>query len=112
MQYIYRYRIAHHVPTEEETTFENIARDCKLDFNDVRRFLRVAIARHVFKEPKVGSVAHTAASKLLVNNQMLEAWILNIAEEFWPSLTRVRVSSYLGRPMAMLIIFSDGRRYR
>ncbi|KAL2045336.1 hypothetical protein N7G274_002419 [Stereocaulon virgatum] len=89
MQYIYRYKIAHHVPKEQATTFENIARDCGLDIDDVRRFLRVAIARHVFKEPKVGSIAHTAASKLLLDNPLLEAWILNIAEEFWPSLTRM-----------------------
>lgn len=91
MQYIYRYKIAHHVPEEEETTFENIAHDFGLDVNDLRRFLRVAIARHVFKEPHIGSIAHTTASRLLVDNPMLEAWILNIAEEFWPSLARVSV---------------------
>ena len=89
MQYIYRYKIAHHVPKEQATTFEYIARDCGLDINDVRRFLRVAIARYVFKEPDVCLITHTAASRLLVDNPLLEAWILNIAEEFWPSLTRV-----------------------
>ena len=91
LQYIYRYNIAHHVPHGQETTFKDLAHECGLDINDVQRFLRVAIARHVFKEPCVGSITHTAASRLLVGNPMLEAWILNIAEEFWPSLARVRV---------------------
>ena len=89
LQYIYRTKIAHHVPDAGEITFQEIARDCGLEVNDVQRFLRVARARHVFKEPRTGSIAHTAASRLLVDNPMLEAWILNIAEEFWPSLARV-----------------------
>ena len=78
-------------PQGGSETFEDVAHERGLDVNDVRRFLRVAIARHVFKEPRIGSIAHTAASRLLVNNLMLEAWIINIAEEFWPSLSRVRV---------------------
>lgn len=81
------------MPKEEETTFEKLAQGCGLDVNDMRRFLRVAIARHVFKEPRVGSIAHTAASRLLVDDAKLEAWILNIAQEFWPSLTRVSFSA-------------------
>ena len=71
------------------TTYDDIASACELNVTDLKRFVRVATARHVFKEVTIGSVAHTAASKLLVNNHMLEAWILMIAEEFWPSLSRV-----------------------
>ncbi|KAL8705272.1 MAG: hypothetical protein Q9201_001603 [Fulgogasparrea decipioides] len=88
IQYIYRYNIAQAVPYDGETTFEEVANKCNVDVNDVKRFLRVAIARHIFEEPKIGSIAHTAASKLLLNNPMLEAWTLNIAQEFWPSLSR------------------------
>lgn len=81
------------MPKEEESTFESLARDCGVDVKDMRRFLRVAIARHVFKEPRIGSIAHTAASKLLVDDTKLKAWILNIAKEFWPSLSRVSPSA-------------------
>jgi hypothetical protein len=88
LQYIYRYRIAYNVPVDGETTFEELAKACGLNVKDVTRFLRVAIARHVFHEPQKGSIVHTATSKVLLNNTMLEAWLLNIAEEFWPSLTR------------------------
>ena len=102
LQYIYRYNIARHVPSEGTLTFEDIARKCRLDLSDLRRFLRVAIARHVFKEPEKGSITHTAASRLLVDNPMLEAWILNIAEEFWPSLTRVGFQKHFNRLNATL----------
>lgn len=88
VQYIFRYQIAHHVPLDGETTFENVSRAAHLNLKDVTRFLRVAIARHVFHEPRKGIVVHTAASRLLLNNPLLEAWITNIAEEFWPSIAR------------------------
>ncbi|KAE8324081.1 hypothetical protein BDV39DRAFT_208268 [Aspergillus sergii] len=33
-------------------------------------------------------ISHTAASKFLINNSMVEAWLLNIVEEYWPAFTR------------------------
>jgi hypothetical protein len=79
----------YHVPVDGETTFEKIAEECNLNVTDVMRFLRCAMARNVLAEPKKGFVVHTAASRALINNPMLEAWILNVAEEFWPSVTRM-----------------------
>ncbi|KAL2009608.1 hypothetical protein VTN00DRAFT_5415 [Thermoascus crustaceus] len=72
LQYIYRYRIAYNVPLDSSITFEELAKASGLNVKDAQK----------------GSVVHTATSKLLLNNPMLAAWILNIAEEFWPSLTR------------------------
>ncbi|PQE28278.1 O-methyltransferase protein [Rutstroemia sp. NJR-2017a BBW] len=86
--YIYKHNLATLVPESTGTTFEIIAKERGLDINDVQRFLRVAISYHIFSEPQIGYVVHSAASRLLVDNFMLEAWIMNIAEEFWPSLSR------------------------
>ena len=88
LQYIYRYQIATHVPLDRTTTFEELSKATGLGQKDLSRFLRVAISRHVFCEPTKGTIAHTAASKLLINNPMVEAWIQNIAQEFWPAFTR------------------------
>ncbi|RDK45505.1 O-methyltransferase [Aspergillus phoenicis ATCC 13157] len=88
LQYIYRYQIATHVPLDGTTTFEEVSKATGLGQKDLSRFLRVAISRHVFCEPTKGTIAHTAASKLLINNPMVEAWIQNIAQEFWPAFTR------------------------
>ena len=89
LQCIYRYKIAKYVPLVGETSFEEISLQCGLNVKDLRRFLRVAISRHVFAEPSKGYVRHTAASKLLLGDPLMEAWIMNIAEEFWPALSRV-----------------------
>ncbi|OGM41087.1 O-methyltransferase [Aspergillus bombycis] len=88
LQYIYRYQIAPQVPVEGTITFEQLAQATNLNIKDLTRFLRVAISRHVFYEPQKDVIGHTAASKLLVNNPMVEAWLLNIAEEYWPAFTR------------------------
>ncbi|KOC09718.1 O-methyltransferase [Aspergillus flavus AF70] len=88
LQYIYRYKIAPQVPIEGTITFEELAQATNLNIKDLTRFLRVAISRHVFDEPEKGIIGHTAASRLLINNPMVEAWLLNIAEEYWPAFTR------------------------
>lgn len=88
VQYIYRYKLAQHVPVDVETTFEDMSKAAKVPVTDLTRFLRVAMGRHVFAEPRKGVVVHTAASRVLLHNSMIEAWLLNIAEEFWPSLSR------------------------
>ncbi|KAI0968466.1 S-adenosyl-L-methionine-dependent methyltransferase [Xylaria arbuscula] len=88
IQYIYRYKIAEIIPVHGKATLEDIAKATGLNLKDVTRFLRLAAAWHVFHEPSKGSIIHTAASRQLLNNPKLEAWINNIAEEFWPSLAR------------------------
>ncbi|CAH0038144.1 unnamed protein product, partial [Clonostachys solani] len=88
IQYIYRHKIAQHVPTSGEIAFGDIAAAAGLEVGDMARFLRLATGWHVFHEPRPGMLVHTAASRQLAGNRMLEAWINNIAEEFWPSLAR------------------------
>ncbi|KAI1439378.1 S-adenosyl-L-methionine-dependent methyltransferase [Annulohypoxylon stygium] len=88
VQYIYRYKLAQHVPLLGEATFEAIAVAAGLDVKDVTRFLRLATRWHVFHETSRDTIVHTAASRQLLDNPDLEAWINNIAEEFWPSLSR------------------------
>ncbi|TGO81284.1 hypothetical protein BPOR_1226g00010 [Botrytis porri] len=81
-----------------------------LNINDVQRFLRVVISYHIFSEPQIGGyVVHFAASRLLVDNFMLEAWIMNIADEFWLSLSRTEVSNESVCLMLKVVSFrSDG----
>jgi len=88
IQYLYRHKIAYAVPVDGVASFAEIASACSTSEKDVARFLRVAVSQHVFKEVRKGFVAHTAASKMLMDNPMLEAWIMNIAQEFWPAVSR------------------------
>ncbi|KAK8093353.1 hypothetical protein PG997_000038 [Apiospora hydei] len=88
LQYIYRYNIAAHVPLHGETTFKAISEATGLDLDDVTRFIRLAAGWHIFHEVPKDAIVHTAASRQLVGDPNLKAWIENIAVEFWPSLAR------------------------
>ncbi|KAL9119135.1 MAG: hypothetical protein Q9187_004309 [Circinaria calcarea] len=62
---IYRFKLASSFPIDEEASFEQIAAVCGLSEPDTRRFLRHAMTKHIFHEPRKGIVAHTALSRLL-----------------------------------------------
>ena len=93
------------------TTFASTARDSSLDVNDIRRFLRVVIARHVFEEHTIGLIAHTAASHLFVYKSLLQASVLNSTKDFWLSLIRIGRHFRLYWPEVILIVCVDGGRH-
>ena len=70
-------------------SFAHIAASCNQNELDIRRLLRHAMTLRVFREPRKGVVAHTAASKLLADPCMLD-WLGNTCEETWPAAVRVR----------------------
>ncbi|KAI1473787.1 putative hydroxyindole O-methyltransferase [Daldinia eschscholtzii] len=88
LQYIYRHKLVQHVFLNRETTFREIAAAARLPPKDVTRFLRLAASRHVFHEASKGAIVHTAASRQLLDNPGLEAWVTIIADEYWPALAR------------------------
>lgn len=45
---------------------------------------------HIFSEPRDGFVAHTAASKYLVNEPTMQDWLGLVTEEMWPAASKVR----------------------
>ncbi|OCK72900.1 S-adenosyl-L-methionine-dependent methyltransferase [Lepidopterella palustris CBS 459.81] len=57
--------IALHVPLDGTATFEHLSEKTGVPLADLRHILRMAMTSYVFTEPTPGSVAHTAASKLL-----------------------------------------------
>lgn len=89
IQAIYRFGIATCFPVDEEASFEQISRACGLDESELRRILRFAMTRHIFKESREGVVAHTAASKALAELPIMRDAVGMICEDMWPSATRV-----------------------
>lgn len=49
----------------------------------------MAMTYHLFKEPKAGVVAHTAATKALAQRPLLNQWIGMWLEEMGSTLSRV-----------------------
>jgi hypothetical protein len=95
LQAIYRFQLATSFPSgEDEATFAEISRASGLAEADLRRILRHAMTNHIFREPRKGVVAHTAASKMLAVNPLMHQWVGMVSEEMWPSAARVRKSQF------------------
>ncbi|TVY93429.1 O-methyltransferase, partial [Lachnellula willkommii] len=70
LEAISRYDMARKIPIGGSISFQELADQCGLYEPDVRRIVRFAIAHHfVFREPRKGFVAHSAASRRLVDTQ-------------------------------------------
>ena len=70
-------------------SFSKVAKECGLYERDLRRILRFAMIYHrVFREPRPGFVAHTAASRYLATNSDARDGIGFTFDDFWPSCAR------------------------
>lgn len=76
-------------PVGESTTYEQIAQTCSLPESDTRRIIRHAVTNYIFEEPQPGIVKHTAASKALATIPPLASVIGFLANEMWPSSSRI-----------------------
>ncbi|TGO45865.1 hypothetical protein BCON_0360g00090 [Botryotinia convoluta] len=74
MQAIGRFNIAKSIPIHEEVSYADIAKRCGVNELDVRRILRHAMTLRLFKEPKRSVVAHTAASRMIAEDQQMADW--------------------------------------
>lgn len=63
LRIIYQYKIAQVVPLEGSITYTEISKACGLSESLLFRFLRHAMANHIFAEPSPGHVRHTAFSR-------------------------------------------------
>jgi hypothetical protein len=86
---IYRFKIASFVPSEGDISFTDLADECSLQENDLKRIIRYAATHHrVFQEPRPGFVAHTAASKILSEKEKISDIMGLTFAECWPAHAR------------------------
>ncbi|KAL3422651.1 o-methyltransferase [Phlyctema vagabunda] len=81
---IYHYNIAKSFPIGSTATYAEISRVVGVDEMNVRRLLRHAMTNRIFQEVAPGVVGHTAASRLIAENQQMEDWIGFCVEDMWP----------------------------
>lgn len=78
------------MPADSSISFTNLADRCGLAERDVRRIIRFAAIHHrVFCEQEKGMVAHTAASKLLAENDKIGDVMGLTFAECWPAHGKV-----------------------
>ena len=83
MQAITRFQIATAFPIHGDAPFSEIAKACGLDESILRRILRHAMTKNIFRESRKGIVSHTAVSKLLAEDQQMHDWVGASTDELW-----------------------------
>ena len=62
LQFIYRFKVAEHVPAGAEISFRDLAKATKLDEIVLTRFLRYAFTDWLFKETRPGFVGMSSTA--------------------------------------------------
>jgi len=89
MQAVYHFRIPHAVPLDGDISFKDLADKCGVDGQQMARLIRHAMTFHVFHEPRPGYVAHTADSRLLVEDSTLYDLTGTLLEDLRPASLKV-----------------------
>lgn len=89
LQLISRFDIAKRVPVHGETTFAALAASIAVDQGALCTILRHGIAHRIFKEPRPGVIAHSAASRQLADNPQFSGWLACSVDEMWPAAEKV-----------------------
>ena len=90
LQAIYRYNVAAHVPIHGEISFSDLAQRYGVQEANLTPIIRFAISfYYVFREPHQGFVAHSAASRKLVEDPLARDTLGYMFDEVWPSFARV-----------------------
>ncbi|KAK5991011.1 Chlorophenol O-methyltransferase [Cladobotryum mycophilum] len=85
LQIINDYGIAKLVPVETPIALAELQTKTTLDPVNLARVLRHAMTNRIFQEPSPGFIAHTAASRLLAEDQTAQDWVGFNCEEVFPA---------------------------
>ncbi|KFZ06718.1 hypothetical protein V501_07169 [Pseudogymnoascus sp. VKM F-4519 (FW-2642)] len=80
-----QFKLANAFPVGSTATFAELAKVANVDEMNTRRLLRHAMTNRIFKEVSPGVVAHTAASKTLAQDALLQDWVGYCVQDLWPS---------------------------
>ncbi|GAB1200381.1 hypothetical protein APSETT444_009752 [Aspergillus pseudonomiae] len=85
---ISRYKIANHVPEVGEISYERLSEKCRVHVFELKQVVRFAIVFHrLFQERRKGFVSHSAGSKALATDAVIQAGIGQF-DEFYGSFAR------------------------
>ncbi|KAI1454081.1 S-adenosyl-L-methionine-dependent methyltransferase [Annulohypoxylon moriforme] len=89
LQLLNHYGIAKLVPIDGSITLSQLQEKTPLDSTNLARLLRHGMVNHLFQEPEPGVIVHTAASRLLVEDQSLQSWVAFNTKDVYPSSAHV-----------------------
>ncbi|KAH6894150.1 putative O-methyltransferase [Thelonectria olida] len=85
LQLITSYGIAKLVPFDKPIELTELQTKTTLDPVNLARALRHAMTNQMFCEPSPGLIAHTAASRVLAEDEALQGWVGFNAEDIFPA---------------------------
>ncbi|CAJ2505647.1 Uu.00g130410.m01.CDS01 [Anthostomella pinea] len=80
---ITRFGLTHAFAVGSEASFSDIAAASSLNETNVQQFIRHAIVKDIFVEPRPGFVAHNAVSRLLAEDQVIYDWVGASTDDLW-----------------------------
>ncbi|KAK4031943.1 O-methyltransferase-domain-containing protein [Parachaetomium inaequale] len=86
---INHYGFAKLVPVDSTITLAELQTKTTLDSINLARLLRMAMTNGIFREPSPGVIAHTAASRVLAEDEDMQSWIGFNGEDIFPAAGHV-----------------------
>jgi hypothetical protein len=77
------------VPVDSTITLAQLQTKTSLDPINLARVLRMAMTNGIFREPSPGVIAHTAASRVLAEDEDMQAWVGFNGEDILPAAGHV-----------------------
>ncbi|PGH15189.1 hypothetical protein AJ79_02554 [Helicocarpus griseus UAMH5409] len=90
LQGVCTFKVAEAVPLTSQIPYEEVTKKCHelsgiyVPLYNMRRIIRHAITNHFPPEPELGPVAHNRASRLLLEDETLNAWVELFTVDKWP----------------------------
>lgn len=87
---IWTFKVAEAVPLTGHISYEEVTKICHhlsgtlVPVWNMRRLIRHAITNRFFCEPQLGFVAHNRASRLLLEDEAINAWVGLFCNDMWP----------------------------
>lgn len=73
------------MPLDGDISYTELASAVGVDETNIRRVVRHAMTNRLFREPRDGYVAHTAASRVLRDDEQMIGWVGVNCSEFFPA---------------------------
>ncbi len=89
LKLISKFDIAGKVPRNGEITFEDLGASVGINSAALARVLRLGIAHRIFREPRPGIIAHSAASRQILDDACVASWVSANVDEMWPAAEKV-----------------------
>ena len=89
LKLISQFNIAYKVPINGEISLTDLAASVGIDHSAFARGLRLGIAHRIFREPRPGVIAHSAASRQIAEDARVADWLGAHVDDMWPAAQKV-----------------------